>query len=335
MVRLAKAIIMRRRDFITLLGGAAATWPLAARAQQTATPVIGYLGLTTAQSSAYMLASFRKGLSELGFEDGRNVTIDYRFAERDVSRLPALAADLVNRKIAVIFTDTTLSALAVKAATSSIPIVFAIGSDPVRLGLVTSLNRPGGNVTGVSFFTNQMEAKRLGLLHEVTPKVELIAALLNGNNPFVDNQTKDLEEASHALDLKVLIGRASNEHEITNAFTMFAQQRAGALLVGADPYFNSQRALVISPALQLRLPAIYEWREFAEAGGLMSYGTRLTGAYQQAGDFVARVLKGTNPADLPVQQVTKFEFVINLKTAKALGVKISDNLLSLADEVIE
>ena len=319
----------------TLVGGAAVAWPLGVGAQQPATPVIGYLGLTTAQSSAYMLASFRKGLSELGFEDGRNVTIDYRFAERDVSRLPALAADLVNRKIAVIFTDTTLSALAVKAATSSIPIVFAIGADPVKSGLVTSLNRPGGNVTGVSFFTNQMEAKRLGLLHEVTPKVELIAALLNGNNPFVDNQTKDLEEASHALDLKVLIGRASNEHEITNAFTMFAQQRAGALLVGADPYFNSQRALVISPALQLRLPAIYEWREFAEAGGLMSYGTRLTGAYQQAGDFVARVLKGTNPADLPVQQVTKFEFVINLKTAKALGVKISDNLLSLADEVIE
>jgi ABC-type uncharacterized transport system substrate-binding protein len=326
---------MRRREFIMLLGGAAAAWPLAARAQQPTTPVIGYLGLTTAQSNAYVLAPFRKSLSELGFEDGRNVTIDYRFAERDVSRLPALAADLVNRKVAVIFTDTTLSALAVKAATSSIPIVFAIGADPVKSGLVTSLNRPGGNVTGVSFFTNQMEAKRLGLLHEVAPKVEVIAALLNGNNPFVDNQTKDLEEASHARDLKLLIGRASNEHEITNAFAMFAQQRAGALLVGADPYFNSQRALVINPAVQLRLPAIYEWREFAEAGGLMSYGTSLTDAYRRASDFVARILRGAQPADLPVLQVTKFEFVINLKTAKVLGVKISDNILSIADEVID
>jgi putative ABC transport system substrate-binding protein len=327
--------MIERREFITLLGGAAAAWPLRAGAQQSTTPVIGYLGLTTAQSSAYMLAPFRKSLSELGFEDGRNVTIDYRFAEQNVSRLPALAADLVNRKVAVIFTDTTLSALAVKAATSSIPIVFAIGADPVKSGLVTSLNRPGGNVTGVSFFTSQMEAKRLGLLHEVAPKVELIAALLNGNNPFVDNQTKDLEEASHALDLKLLIGRAGNEHEITNAFTMFAQQRAGALLVGADPYFNSQRALVISPAVQLRLPAIYEWREFAEAGGLMSYGTSLTDAYRRASDFVARILRGAQPADLPVMQMTKFEFVINLKTAKVLGVKISDNILSIADEVIE
>jgi putative tryptophan/tyrosine transport system substrate-binding protein len=325
---------MRRREFIELLGGAVAALPVAARAQQPTTPVVGYLGLTTAQSNAYVLAPFRKGLSELGYEDGRNVTIDYRFAERDVSRLPALAADLVNRKVAVIFTDS-LSALAAKAATSSIPIVFAIGADPVKSGLVTSLNRPGGNVTGVSFFTNQMEAKRLGLLHEVAPKVELIAALLNGNNPFVDNQTKDLEEASHALDLKLLIGRAGNEREITNAFTMFAQRRAGALLVGADPYFNSQRALVISPAVQLRLPAIYEWREFAEAGGLMSYGTSLTDAYRRASDFVARILRGAQPADLPVQQMTKFEFVINLKTAKALGVKISDNILSIADEVIE
>jgi putative ABC transport system substrate-binding protein len=325
---------LKRRTFITLLGGAATIWSLRAGAQPT-TPVIGYLGLTTVQSSAYMLAPFRKGLSELGFGDGRNVTIDYRFAERDVSRVPALAADLVNRKVAVIFTDTTLSALAVKAATSSIPIVFAIGADPVKLGLVTSLNRPGGNVTGVSFFTNQMEAKRLGLLHEVTPKVELIEALLNGNNPFVEDQTKDLEEASRALNLKLLIGRAGNEHEITNAFAIFAQQRAGALLVGADPYFNSQRALVISPAVQLRLPAIYEWREFAEAGGLMSYGTILTDAYHQAGVYAGRVLKGERPADLPVQQSIRFEFVINLKTAKALGIDVPPALSARADEVIE
>jgi putative ABC transport system substrate-binding protein len=326
---------LKRREFITLIGTAAMAWPFGARAQQPTSPVIGYLGLTTAQSNAYVLAPFRKSLSELGFDEGRNVNIEYRFAERDVSRLPALAADLVDRKVTVLFTDTTVSALAIKAATPSIPIVFAIGSDPVKSGLVTSLNRPGGNVTGVSFFTNQMEAKRLGLLHEVAPQVELIAALLNGNNPFAVNQTKDLEEASLALGLKLLIGRAGNEHEITNAFTMFAQQRAGALLVGADPYFNSQRALVVAPAVQLGLPAIYEWREFTEAGGLMSYGTSLTDAYRRASDFVARILKGAQPADLPVLQMTKFEFVINLKTAKALGVKISDNLLSLADEVLE
>ena len=258
---------MQRRAFITLLGGAATTWPLRAGAQQPTTPVIGYLGLTTAQSSAYMLAPFRKSLSELGFEDGRNVTIDYRFAERDVSRLPALAADLVNRKVAVIFTDTTLSALAVKAATSSIPIVFVTGADPVKSGLVASLNRPGGNLTGVSFFTNQMELKRLGLLHELVPKVGRIAVLLNANNPFFENQSKDLGEASRVLGLEIHIERASNERDITTAFAAYARQQVGALLVGADPYFNSQRALVIDPAAQLRLPAIYEWREFAEAGG--------------------------------------------------------------------
>jgi len=326
--------MMKRREFITLLGGAAA-WPLAARAQQTAIPVIGFLGLTSADADAYLLAAFRKGLSDAGFEEGRNVTIDYRFAERDVSRLPALATELVARKVTVVYTATTVSALAMKAATSTIPIVFAIGSDPVGLGLVTSLNRPGGNLTGVSFFSTQMETKRLGLLREIAPKVDLIAVLLNPNNPFFDNQSRDLDEASRALGLKIHIEGASNEREIASAFAEFARLRAGALLVGADPYFNSQRALVIAPAAQLKLPAIYEWREFVEAGGLMSYGTSLTGASRQASDFVARILKGTNPADLPVIQVTKFEFVINLKTAKALGVTFSDNLLSLADEVIE
>lgn len=274
-------------------------------------------------------------MSEAGFDEGRNVTIDYRFAERDVSRLPALATELVARNATVVYTATTVSALAMKAATSTIPIVFAIGADPIKLGLVTSLNRPGGNLTGVSFFTNQMEAKRLGLLHELAPKVDLIAVLLNPNNPFFDNQSSDLDAASRALGLKIHIESARNEQDIATAFAAFARERAGALLVGADPYFNSQRALVIVPAAQFRLPAIYEWREFAEAGGLMSYGTSLTGAYRQASDFVVRILKGANPADLPVQQVTKFEFVINLKTAKALGVSISDNLLSLADEVIE
>jgi len=326
---------IHRREFIAVIGGAAAAWPLAARAQQPGMPVIGYLGLTSADADGYLLASFRKGLSEAGLDEGRNVIIEYRFAERDVNRLPALAAELAARKVTVVYTATTVSALAMKAATSIIPVVFAIGADPVKLGLVSSLNRPGGNLTGVSFFTNQMEAKRLGLLHELAPKVNLIAALLNPNNPFLGDQSRDLDEASHALGLRVHIARASNEREIATAFAAFAQERAGALLVGADPYFNSQRALVIAPAAQLHLPAIYEWREFAEAGGLMSYGTNLPGAYRQASDFVVRILKGANPANLPVQQVTKFEFVINMKTAKALGLNISDNLLSLADEVIE
>ena len=325
---------MRRREFISLLGAAAA-WPVAAGAQQPPMPVVGYLGLTTAEADAYLIAAFRDGLAESGFVEGRNIAIDYLFAERDISRLPALAAELVARKVTVVFTATTVSALAMKAATSTMPIVFAIGADPVKSGLVTSLNRPGGNLTGVSFFTNQMEAKRLGLLHEFVPKVDLVAVLLNPNNPFFDNQSNDLGEASRALGLKIHVERASSVHEIDRAFGAFAQQQAGALLVGADPYFNSQRSLVIAQAAQLRLPAIYEWREFAEAGGLMSYGTSLTGAYRQASDFVVRILKGATPADLPVLQSTKFEFVINLKTAKALGLEVPPGLSAIADEVIE
>jgi putative ABC transport system substrate-binding protein len=326
---------MRRREFITLLGAAAVGWPLAAHAQQPATPVIGYLGLTSAEADAYYLAQFLKGLGQAGFTEGRNVTVDYRYANRDVSRLPALAAELVRRNVTVIFTATTVSALAVKAATSTIPVVFAIGADPVKSGLITSLNRPGGNFTGVSFFTNQMEAKRLGLLHELAPKVDLIAVLLNPNNPFFDNQLSDVDEASRALNLKIRIERASNESEIARAFREFSQQQAGALLVGADPYFNSQRALVIAPAAQLGLPAIYEWREYAEAGGLMSYGTSLTEAYRGASDYVVRILNGAEPADLPVLQSSKFEFVINLKTAKRLGIEVPPGLAARADEVIE
>jgi putative tryptophan/tyrosine transport system substrate-binding protein len=325
---------MKRREFIAGLGGAAA-WPLTARAQQSAMPVIGYLGLTSADADAYLLAPFRKGLIEAGFDEGRNVTIDYLFAERDIGRLPALAAELVRRKVTVIFTGTTVSALAVKAATATIPIVFATGVDPVKSGLVASLGRPGGNLTGVSFFTNQMEPKRLGLLHEFAPKAALIAVLLNANNPFFDNQSRDLDEASRQLGLKIHIESASNERDIAAAFAAFARQHAEALLVGADPYFNSQRALVIVPPAQLRIPAIYEWREFAEAGGLMSYGTSLTEAYRQASGFVIRILKGENPADLPVLQSTKFEFVINLKTAKGIGIEVPPALSARADEVIE
>jgi putative tryptophan/tyrosine transport system substrate-binding protein len=326
---------MRRRDFVKLIGGAAATCPLVARAQQPTTPVIGYLGFTSAKADAYLLAPFRDALNDAGFTEGRNAIIEYRFAERDVGRLPSLAAELVGRNVTVIFTGTTVSALAAKVATSTIPVVFAIGADPVKSGLVASLNQPGGNLTGLSFFTNQMESKRLGLLHEIAPKADLVGVLLNPNNPFFDNQVKDVEVASRALGLKIDVKRASNERDITAAFAAFAQQRADALLVGADPYFNSQRLLVIAPALHLRLPAIYEWREYVEAGGLMSYGTSLTEAYRQAGDFVVRILKGAKPADMPVLQSTKFEFIINLKTAKQIGIEVPPGLSARADAVIE
>jgi putative ABC transport system substrate-binding protein len=326
---------MRRRDFIKVVAGSAVAGPFAAGAQQPAMPVIGYLGLTSANADAYLLAPFRKALSDAGFDEGRNVAIESLWAERDIGRLPSLAAELVQRKVAVIFTGTTVSALATKAATPTIPVIFAIGADPVKSGLVASLNRPGGNLTGISFFTNQMEAKRLALLHEIVPKADLVGVLLNPNNPFFANQSGDVEEASRALGVKVHIERASNEQEIAKAFREFTQRKVGALLVGADPYFNSQRSLVIKPAAELRVPAIYEWREFAEAGGLMSYGTSLTEAYRQAGDFVARVLKGASPKDLPVLQASKFEFVINLKTAKALELRLAPAVFARADEVIE
>jgi putative tryptophan/tyrosine transport system substrate-binding protein len=326
---------MQRRAFITLIGGAAVAWPLAAHAQQPAMPTIGYLGLTSPGGEAVIVSAFRKGLSEAGFDEGRNVRIEFRFAASEVSRLPALAAELVNSKVAVMFTGTTAAALAAKAATSTVPIVFAMGSDPVKTGLVAALNRPGGNLTGISFFTNQMEGKRLGLLHELVPKVDLVAALLNPRNPFFDNQVNDLNEASRTLGLKIHVEGASSEGEIAAAFNAFAQEHATALLVGSDIYFNSRHALVIDPAVKLRLPAIYEWREFVEDGGLMSYGTVLTESFRQAGDYVAHILKGENPAELPVMQATKFEFVINLKTARQIGIEVPPGLSARADEVIE
>ena len=323
---------MKRREFITLVGGAAA-WPLAARAQQPAMPVIGYLGLFSPSDDVEVISPFRKGLKEAGFDEGHNVSIEFRFAEFDVSRLPTFVAEFVSRKVTVIFAASTAAALAAKTATSTVPIVFATGADPIQSSLVARLNRPGGNLTGVSFFSPQMESKRLGLLHDLVPKADLIAVLLNPNNPFHENQLKDVNEASRALGLKIHIETASNERGITAAFNAFAH--AGAVLVGADPYYHRRRALVIQPAVQLRLPAIYEWREFAEAGGLMSYGTVLTEAYRQAGEYVARILKGESPADLPVMQSSKFEFVINLKTARQIGIEVPPSLSARADEVIE
>jgi putative tryptophan/tyrosine transport system substrate-binding protein len=326
---------MRRREFISLLATAVAGWPLAAHAQQPLQAVIGYLGLTSPQDEAEMIESFRKGLREAGLEEGRNLAIEFRFAEGRVNRLPDLAAELVGRNVAVILTPTTVATVVVKQATSTVPIVFVTGSDPIKSGLVAQLNRPGANLTGVSFFTNQIESKRLGLLHELAPAADLIGVLLNANNPFFDNQMRDLHDASRALGLKIHVERASNESEIVTAFLAFAQQKAGGVLVGADPFFLSRRVLIIDSVSQLRLPAIYEWRQFAEAGGLMSYGTSLTDAFRQSGGFVARILIGENPAELPIMQSTKFEFVINLRAARGLDILVPANLSARADDILE
>jgi putative ABC transport system substrate-binding protein len=322
---------MRRREFVILVGGAA-TWSAAAAGQRPANPRIGYLGLTSAGGEAEIVAAFRKGLQEAGFGEAQ---IDFRFAEGDVRRLPALAAELVQRKPDLIFSGSTAAALAAKAATPMLPIIFVIGADPIKTGLVPALNHPGGHVTGISFFTNQMETKRLGLLHEMVPKADVVGILLNPNNPFFQNQLADLTEAARALGVAIHLERASHEAEIADAFKAFVAQRAGALVVGADLYFTGRRALLIGWANELRLPAIYEWREFVEAGGLMSYGTVLADSFRQAGAYAARVLKGQDPGELPVLQASKFEFLINLKTAKQIGIDVPPGLSARADDIIE
>jgi putative tryptophan/tyrosine transport system substrate-binding protein len=322
---------MRRRDFISLIGGAAA-WPLAARAQQPAMPVIGFMSARSPEDSVHLLEAFRRGLKEGGFVEGENVAIEFRWAGGNYSRLPALAADLVSRQVAaIVAAGGEPSGLAAKSATAAIPIVFGIGGDPVRLGLVESFNRPGGNATGVTLLTNLMEPKRLGLLRELIPGVPVIGVLLNPN--FV--QLQQIEEAARSIDQRITVANVSTDEELEAAFAAFASERIGALLVAADPYFDTRREQIVGLAARYRLPAIYQFREYAVAGGLLSYGVSITDAYRQYGVYTARILKGAKPADLPVLQPTKFETVINLKTAKALGVQISDNLLSLADKVIE
>ena len=328
---------MKRRDFITLLGSAAMTVsPLTARAQQPALPVIGFLNSTSPQAWENYVAGFRAGLKEAGYVDGQNVTIEFRWAEGHYDRLPGMAADLVRRKVAVLVsTGGEPSVLAAKAATTTIPIVFTSGIDPVRAGYVSSLSHPGGNITGVNVFSASVESKRLGLLRALVPGVKLIAVILNPKRQQHAEQRREVEEAAHAIGQQINLLLASNESEIEAVFATAAQLRAGAMLVGGDPFLNSQRNKIVALAARHAIPAIYEQREAALAGGLMSYGTNLSEGYRQAGVYTGRILKGEKPGDLPVVQSTKFEFVINLKTAKALGIEVPPNLSAEADEIIE
>jgi ABC-type uncharacterized transport system substrate-binding protein len=327
--------MIRRREFITLLGGAGATWPLAARAQQPAMPVVGFLNGASPGPYAHFVAAFRQGLSETGYIEGRNVAVEYRWAEGHYDRLPGMATDLVARQVAVIAAPgSTPGAVAAKGATKTIPIVFSTGGDPVKLGLVASLNRPGGNVTGISFF-GALGAKQLQLLREVVPNAAVIAALLNPINPYSEISIEEVQEAAARVGARLVVLNATSESDIGTAFATLVQQRAAALLVYGDALFTTRLNELVALTTKHSVPTIYFAREFAVAGGLMSYGTSLADAYRLVGVYVGRILNGAKPTDLPVQQAVKVELVINLRTAKALGLNVSDKLLALADEVIE
>jgi putative ABC transport system substrate-binding protein len=327
--------MIERRDFITLLGGAAA-WPLAARAQQPPTPIVGFLSARSSADSAGLLIAFHKGLKEAGYVEGQNVVIDYRFAEGQYDRLPVLAADLVNRRVAAIAAISgTPAALAAKAATTTIPIVFANGADPVASGLVPNLNRPSGNISGVTFLASETIPKRLEVLHELVPKAHIVGYLVNPINPITEGEIKDTAAAAHARGLQLLVHSASTKDAIDEGFATFVQRRISALIIGNDTFLSGRKEQIFTLAAQHAIPTIYYEREFAAAGGLLSYGTDFADSYRQAGLYVGRILNGAKPADLPVQQPTKFELVINLKTAMAMGLAVPPTLLARADEVIE
>jgi ABC-type uncharacterized transport system substrate-binding protein len=325
---------MRRREFITLVGGAAA-WPVAVHAQSSAMPVIGFLNGASLGGYRPMLAAFHKGLEESGYVEGRNVAIEYRWAEGHYDRLPAMAAELIHRQVAVLAATSTPAALVAKAATTTIPIVFTTGGDPVQLGLVASLNRPGGNVTGATELTREAVPKRLELAHRLVPGATAVGLLINPKNPSAETVTRDLEMAATSLGLQFRVLHASTEAEIDQAFTTFRQARAGVLIIGADTLFAGQAEQLGALSIRNSVPAVFDFHPFVETGGLASYGGSITDAYRLAGSYAGRILKGEKPADLPVQQVTKVELIINLKTAKALGIEISPTLLATADEVIE
>jgi putative ABC transport system substrate-binding protein len=326
---------MRRREFITLLGGAAAAWPLAARAQQPAMPVIGFLHARSPDDAMPQVAAFRRGLAESGYIEGQNAIIEYRWARGRYDTLPAMAAELIRLPAIVLVAGSEPAALAAKAATSTIPIVFSIGSDAIKLGLVAGYNRPGGNSTGVSMFTAALEAKRLGLLHELLPQATTMGVLLNPNYSLAENQLRDVQDAARSIGVQIHILWASTDDEIDAAFETLSEQRIAALLQAADPFFDTRRGKLVALVARYAVPTMYHFREYPAAGGLMSYGIDIIDVYRQVGVYVGRILKGEKPTDLPILQPTKFEFVINLKTAKALGLNVPDKLLALADEVIE
>ncbi len=326
---------MRRREFIKVIAGSAAAWPFASHAQQSAIPVIGYLNLGSPESDARRLTGLRRGLNEAGYVEGRNFLIEYRWAGNQTDRLPALAADLVQLRVTVIVAAGTPPALAAKAATASIPIVFLVGVDPAHFGLVASLNRPGGNLTGVNVLNSELGSKGLALLHELAPSAATIGFLENPNNPVFQLTTREVLAAAPVIGVKVQTLKAGTDREIDAAFVSLVQARTGALLVGADPFFNNRIEQLVALAARHAIPTMYPLREFAAASGLISYGSGLTDGYRQVGLYTGRILKGEKPADLSVQQTTKIESIINLKTAKTLGLEIPDKLLALADEVIE
>ncbi len=328
---------MKRRDFISLAGSAAVAWPVAARAQQAATPIVGFVNVRSADASARNAAAFRKGLSETGYVEGQNVMVEYHWLDGRYDRLPSLMADLVRRRVAVIATPgQTAGAQAAKAATTTIPIVFGVGDDPVSLGLVASLPRPGGNATGINFFTREVAAKRLGLFHDLVPKAARIAVLVNpANRPFVELTLQDIPEAARALGLQIQILEASTSREIEAAFATLVRERADALFVTGDGFFSSRRVQFATLAARDRIPTSCSNREMAEAGLLMSYGADNLDMFRQAGLYTGQILQGAKPADLPVLQSTKFEFVINLQTARALGIEVPNSIQLLADELIE